>query len=191
VIRVLVVDDHPAVRAGLLSLLRSEPGIVPLAAVENAADALAESERSWPDLVLADYELPDGDGLRLCCDLKAQPSAPAVILYSAYIRPRLVPAALVAGADAMLDKGASPDQLFELVRGVARGTAEPPSAPSEVIERCIAEIDPEDIPMFGMALNGTPVAEIAAVTGDEVPVTRARLRDLVGRLGGHRNGVSA
>jgi DNA-binding NarL/FixJ family response regulator len=189
--RVLVVDDHPAVRAGLLSLLRSEPGIVPVAAVGTAAEALAESERSWPDAALVDYELPDGDGLQLCCDLKAQPSAPAVILYSAYVRPRLVPAALVAGADAMLDKGSSSEQLFDVLRSVARGERDLPSAPAEVIERCVAELDPEDIPLFGMALSGTPVAEIAAVVGEELPATRVRLRDLVARLGGHRDGVSA
>jgi DNA-binding NarL/FixJ family response regulator len=189
--RVLVVDDHPAVRAGLLSLLRSEPGIVPVAAVATAADALAESERSWPDAALVDYELPDADGLQLCCDLKAQPSAPAVVLYSAYVRPRLVPAALVAGVDAMLDKGLPSEELFEVLRSVARGEADPPTAPAEVIERCVAELDPEDIPLFGMALSGTPVVEIAAVVGDEIPETRARLRDLVARLGGRRDSVSA
>ena len=181
-IRVLVVDDHPAVRAGLLSLLRSEPGIVVVAAAASAADALACTERIRPDVVVLDYDLPDHDGLLLCCDLKALSEPPCVILYSAFARPRLAPAAAVAGADAMLDKGAAPEELFETVRRVARGAAAPLSAPPEVIERCVTALPPSDISLFGMAINGTPAAEIAAVAGDDVSATRVRLRSLVRRL---------
>jgi len=191
VIRVLVVDDHPAVRAGLFSLLRSEPGIVAVAAVGTAAEALAESGRSRPDVVLLDYDLPDRDGLLLCCDLKALPEPPRVLLYSAFARPRLAPAARVAGVDAMLDKGAAPDELFETLRKVARGGLEQLPAPPDVIGRCVGELPPDDIPLFGMAMNGTPTAEIAAVAGDDLPATRSRLRALVKRLGTPRRAAPA
>jgi DNA-binding NarL/FixJ family response regulator len=181
-IRVLVVDDHPAVRAGLVGLLRSEPGFVAVGAAANAADGLEQAERSGPNVVLLDYDLPDHDGLLLCCDLKALPSPPGVIVYSAFARPRLAPAAAVAGTDAMVDKGALTDELFETLRRVARGVAEPLSASPAAIERCLARLHPDDIPLFGMAINGTPTAEIAAVAGDDLATTRSRLRALVRRL---------
>lgn len=181
-IRVLVVDDHPAVRVGLASLLRSEPGIGPVAAVASADAALAEAARSAPDVALLDYDLPDRDGLLLCCDLKALEHPPRVVLYSAFARPRLAPAALVAGVDAMLDKGAPPEQLFETLRRVARGTGERLTAPPELLGRCIEELSPDDISLFGMAVNGTPAAEIAALAGTDVPSTHSRLRALVKRL---------
>jgi DNA-binding NarL/FixJ family response regulator len=56
-IRVLVVDDHPAVRAGLVGLLRSEPGLVVAGAAANAEDALEAAKRDGPDVVLLDYDL--------------------------------------------------------------------------------------------------------------------------------------
>jgi DNA-binding NarL/FixJ family response regulator len=189
-IRVLVVDDHPAVRAGLVSLLRSEPGFVAVGAAANAADGLAQAERSGPHVVLLDYDLPDHDGLLLCCDLKALPRPPRVIIYSAFARPRLVLAAAVAGTDAIVDKGALTDELFETLRRVARGMAEPLSASPAVIERCVARLHPDDIPLFGMAINGTPTDEIAAVAGDDLPTTRNRLRALVGRLQSTDEGAS-
>lgn len=62
-IGVLVVDDHPAVRAGLVALLRREPGIVPVAAAQGMQEALVQAERNGPDVALVDYALGDGDGL--------------------------------------------------------------------------------------------------------------------------------
>jgi DNA-binding NarL/FixJ family response regulator len=190
-IRVLVVDDHPAVRAGLVGLLRSEPGLVVAGAAANAEDALEAAKRAGPDVVLLDYDLGNQDGLLLCCDLKALDGSPRVMIYSAFARPRLAPAAALAGADAMLDKGSPPDVLFDAVRRVARATAEPLTAPREAVARCIAELPADDIPLFGMAVNGTPVAEIAQVVGDDVAAIRARLRALVVRLQGERRAPPA
>ena len=58
-IEVLLVDDHPAVRAGLVVLLRGEPGIVPVFAASGMRDALARAERSQPAVALVDYDLGD------------------------------------------------------------------------------------------------------------------------------------
>ena len=58
-IRVLIVDDHPSVRVGLYALLRSEPGFVPVGASATAEDAVAQVGARAPDVVLADYHLPD------------------------------------------------------------------------------------------------------------------------------------
>src|SRR5918999_948512 len=95
-IRVLVVDDHPAVRAGLVAMLRSEPGLVPVGAVGSA-----ELARDGTDVLLVDYDLPDSDGLTLCWDAKCREDPPAVLVYSAFARPRLTIAATLAGADPM------------------------------------------------------------------------------------------
>ena len=62
-IRVLVVDDHPAVLTGLLVALRCEPGIVPVAGVSSAEEAMNEARRGDVDVALLDYHLPDEDGL--------------------------------------------------------------------------------------------------------------------------------
>ena len=182
VIGVLVVDDHPAVRAGLAGLLRSEPGLSCLAAVGSAEAGIESARRTEPSVVLADYELPDSDGLTLCSELKALANAPAVIVYSAFARPRLLPAAAVAGANAMIDKGAPAEELFEAIRIVARGGSLLPTPPPEVMERSYALLDTDEIVLFGMAVNGAPLSEIAAVSGDNADDIRRQLRGLVERL---------
>jgi DNA-binding NarL/FixJ family response regulator len=181
-IRILVVDDHPAVRAGLASLLRSEPGLVPVGAVGSAEQALSRLAAGTTDVVLVDSNLPDSDGLALCWKAKSRDDPPAVLIYSAFARPRLMIAATLAGADAVLDKGAPPERLFELVRMVAGGGRALPRVPPELIRRCVAELDPDDIPLFGMAFNRIPAAEIAAIAGYEIETTRARLRALIERV---------
>jgi DNA-binding NarL/FixJ family response regulator len=181
-IRVLVVDDHPAVRAGVVSLLRSEPGLVPVGAVGSAELALRRLARGATDVLLVDYDLPDSDGLALCWDAKTREDPPAVLIYSAFARPRLMIAATLAGADGVLDKGAPPEQLFELLRVVARGGRAIPRVAPELLKRCVAELDQDDIPLFGMAFNRIPVAEIAAVVSLDIEATRARLRALMERL---------
>lgn len=183
-IGVLVVDDHPAVRAGLAGLLRSEPGLVCLATAESAATGIDAARRLGPAVVLADYDLPDGDGLTLCSDLKALERPPGVIVYTAFARPRLLAAAAIARADAMVDKGAPPEDLFESIRTVARGTARLPTPPPEVMERSYALLDPEEIPLFGMAVNGAPPEEIAAVAGTDPDDARRHVRELLTRLRG-------
>jgi DNA-binding NarL/FixJ family response regulator len=181
-IRCLVVDDHPAVRAGLVALLRSEPGFVLVGSAGTAAEAMREVERGAPDLALIDYNLPDQDGLALCCDLKALPEPPRVVLYSAFAGPRLSLAAIIAGAEAVLPKGAPVDEMFMLLRAVGRGALTAPNAPPAVVERSVERLEPDEIPVFGMAMARTPLTEIAAVTGDDLDSVRSRIRTLAQRL---------
>lgn len=182
-IRTLIVDDHAAVRAGLMSILRREPGLVPLGAVGSAEEALRDARRLEPQVALIDYQLPDGDGLTLCRDLKQLPNPPRVVVYSAFARPALAVAAKLAGAEGMLDKGVEVDDLFDTVRAVGRGeTALPPLAP-EMISRCTARLAADDVSIFGMVMSGTSIEDIASVIGigeQEVEDRlRAMLRDLL------------
>jgi DNA-binding NarL/FixJ family response regulator len=103
VTRILFVDDHPAVRAGLASVLRGEPGMVVVGAAGRPAEAVTKVTLTSPDVVLVDYQLPDYDGLVLCQQLKSLPEPPAVLVYSAYADGSLAIAAMVAGAEGVLN----------------------------------------------------------------------------------------
>lgn len=178
-IRTLIVDDHAAVRAGLMSILRREPGLVPLGAVVNAAEAIREVRRLEPQVALIDYHLPDGDGLTLCRDLKALPVPPRVVVYSAFARPALAVAAKLAGAEGMLDKGIEVDDLFDAVRAVGRGeTVLPPLAP-EMIARCTARLAPDDVSIFGMVMSGTASDDIASVMAIDEQQLEDRMRAML------------
>ena len=121
-IRVVVIDDHPALRAGLHTVLDAEPGIV----FAGESDGDEESvwpllNRTTPDLALLDYHLPHGDGLQLCYRIKQRVPAPKVIVFSAYAGPALALPATLAKADGILDKGVPARDLFEAIRLVNRG----------------------------------------------------------------------
>jgi DNA-binding NarL/FixJ family response regulator len=160
-IRLLIVDDHPAMRAGLTAVLRAEPGIVPLGAASSEDDLPAMLERTHPDVVLLDYHLPGADGLKLCRRLKRADPAPGVLLYSAYADSAMVVPAILAGADGLLNKSAPAPELFDALRAVARGDRVLPPVPRALLEAAGGRVDPEDLPILAMMIDGTPAAEVA------------------------------
>jgi DNA-binding NarL/FixJ family response regulator len=180
-IRVLVVDDHPAVRAGLVAVLRSEPGLVPVGAAADQDGALGEARRTRPDVALVDYHLRDGDGLLLCRDLKSLPAPPRVLIYSAFADAGLGLPATIAGADGLVDKGTPTEELFERVRTVARGgTALQVSA--EARTAGAARLETRDLPILGMLMERTPRAEIAKVLRLDERELDSRVEAMLTRL---------
>jgi DNA-binding NarL/FixJ family response regulator len=180
-IRVLIVDDHPAVRAGLVAVMRTEPGLVPVAAAAGPDGALAEARRSHPDVALVDYDLRDGDGLLLCRELKSLPAPPRVLIYSAFADRGLGLPATIAGADGLVDKGARTEELFERVRAVARGgTVLPVTA--EAMTAAAARLETADLPILGMLMERTPRAEIAKVLRLDERELDGRVESMLRRL---------
>jgi DNA-binding NarL/FixJ family response regulator len=120
VIRVLIVDDHPVLRAGLEAILRTEPGLVPVGAAEDGPGLWTLLRRMEPDVVVLDRHLGPEDGLQLCAAVRADPEAPAVVMYTVDPSEALREEALAAGAAAIVDKAASPSVLFDALRVAGR-----------------------------------------------------------------------
>jgi DNA-binding NarL/FixJ family response regulator len=158
---VLVVDDHPAVRAGVRAVLEDEPGIGAVAAVATAGDALAHAERHAPAVAVVDYHLPDRDGLALTRQLKALRPAPGVVIFSAYADAALTVAATVAGADGLANKGGRGDELCEAVRAVAAGREAMPPIPPAVMQTMARRLEADDLSIFGMLMHRVAPGEIA------------------------------
>lgn len=177
--RVLIVDDHPSVRTGLHGLLRSEPGIVPVGASATSEDALAQAKQWDPDVVLADYHLPDSNGLVLAWELKQLASPPRVVIYSAFADPQLSLAAALSGADAVLDKSSPVELIFETLRAVAAGKTRIGPIPPHVMRAGASLIDPQDQSILGLAVAGEPAAEIAVVLGMDVQIVTRRMKSMV------------
>ncbi|HEY6888953.1 MAG TPA: response regulator transcription factor [Solirubrobacter sp.] len=182
-IRVVVIDDHPALRAGLHAVLDAEPGIV------FAGESDGDEERVWPllnhtepDLALLDYHLPKSDGLQLCYRIKQRVPAPKVIVFSAYAGPALALPAALAKADGLLDKGVPARDLFEAIRLVNRGERllEPPSR--AVLADAETRLEDGDMPLLAMLLDETPEHEIAAVLGRERREVQHAVQHILSRL---------
>jgi DNA-binding NarL/FixJ family response regulator len=181
-IRVAIVDDHHALRLGLETAIRSEPGLVPAGVAATAAELAPLLYRSRPDVVLLDYNLPDVDGLTVCREIKAQVPAPGVILYSAFADASMTVPAIVAGADGIVDKGVPARDLFEAIREVARGGDALPPISSELLDAASLRLDEEDLPILGMLVDRTPMQDIAETLRLDPPVLRRRVGRMLGRL---------
>jgi DNA-binding NarL/FixJ family response regulator len=163
VIRVLCVDDHPAVRAGVEAILRTESGLLPVGAVSDEFELWSALKRTRPHLVLLDFHLEGRNGLVLCREIKAALPPPRVVIYSAFTDAALALPAHLAGADAVIDKSAPPRELFEVVRRVVRGERVLPPVSPSMLSRAGDRLAPDDLSLMGRLLEHTPATEMAAV----------------------------
>ncbi len=181
-IRILIVDDHPAMRTGLSAVLRAEPGLVPLDAASCVADLWPTMNRTKPDVVVLDYHLPGDDGLVLCRRIKRQLPPPAVLLYSAYADASLMIPARLAGADGLINKSAPANELYDAIRRVARGEQVLPPISRELLDAAARDLTPDELPILGMTLENTPVSEMAAALGVNAEDVMHRIDRMIKRL---------
>ncbi|MDA0181972.1 response regulator transcription factor [Solirubrobacter phytolaccae] len=133
-IRVLLVDDHPALRAGLESMLSVADGLEVVASAAGGREGVTLAASSRPDVVLMDLEMPDLDGAAATrAILAADDGVRVVVLTSFGDRPRILEA-LDAGATGYLLKDAEPEEVVRAVRAAANGDAPlDPRAAREVL----------------------------------------------------------
>jgi two-component system response regulator DevR len=181
-LRVALLDDHPAVLAGLQRLLESTADLEAVSVTDNATQLLRELESVRPDVVVLDYDIARGDGLTLCQTLKARVRPPAVVIYSAYAGPGLAISARLAGANALVDKRAPANELIETIRRVAAGASVTPEVSNDAQQAAMARLAPDDVPVASMLLAGTSHQGIAeTLASDRRDVVR-RVRRIVGQL---------
>jgi two-component system response regulator NreC len=120
-IRVLIVDDHALLRAGLRSRLEREPGIAVVGEADTAERAAILTRKLQPDLILLDLLLPRKGGYDVIADLRAVAPEAKILVVSSQASPSSVRRALSAGAAGYLPKRASDRELLIAIRAVADG----------------------------------------------------------------------
>jgi len=179
-LRVALLDDHPAVLAGLRRLIDSQPDLTVAAVASSAAELARELDGLRPDVLIID--LARDDGLAHCRRIKSRPHPPAVIVYSAYAGPALTLAARVAKADGVVDKAAPVPSLLAAVRRVANGEEVMAPMPRDAFQAAVARLDDDDLPVFAMLLDREPLDSIAqALRTDQADISR-RAQRIAGRL---------
>jgi DNA-binding NarL/FixJ family response regulator len=181
VTRIAIVDPQPAVRAGLMALLRSEPGLVPVGSAGTAEEAVELVARTAPDIVLLEPYLGVDDGLQLCRRLTAD-DGPRVVAYTELSDPSLEVALRVACADGIVDKQSAPEDLFEALRVVARGrTSLPPLTPGQ-LRAAAARVESDDFALLAMLLDRTPAADVRDTLKLDPRRFTRRVERMLGRL---------
>jgi DNA-binding NarL/FixJ family response regulator len=148
VIRVVIVDDHGLVRAGLEELLSAAEDIEVVATAANGEEAVAAVERERPDVVLMDLSMPALDGVEATrLAISAQPDVRVVALTSFAESDRVL-RALDAGAVGYLLKASDPQELQSGIRAAARGESplDPKAARAVLAARRKTRTEPEFSP---------------------------------------------
>jgi DNA-binding NarL/FixJ family response regulator len=122
-IRLLVVDDHPLLRAGLRTISEIAKDIRIVGEARNGGETLAETERAAPHIVLLDIRLPGESGIEICRKLKAAHPSVRVIFLTSYSEEALILSAMEAGADGYLLKENDTHRLVDAIREVMQGEA--------------------------------------------------------------------
>jgi DNA-binding NarL/FixJ family response regulator len=120
-IRLLLVDDHPVVRAGLNSMLRKQAGLRIVGAVHGGREALAFLANEPADVMLLDLRMPNMDGIDTLRALHKLPSPPRVVILSNFEYEEEIYRAVEAGAMAYLLKDTSRDEIIAAVKAVHAG----------------------------------------------------------------------
>ncbi|WP_295119756.1 response regulator transcription factor [uncultured Leifsonia sp.] len=166
-IRILIADDHPVVRAGIRALLDGEPDLEVVGEAAGADEAVALASASGPDLVLMDLQFADGPrGVEATRRIRALPSAPHVLVLTNYDTDTDILSAIEAGASGYLLKDAPPDELVAAVRAAAAGeSALAPVIASRLMERMRSPqvtLSVRELEVLELVAEGASNAEIGA-----------------------------
>jgi len=181
-LRVAILDDHPAVLAGLRRLIEAEHDMAVVAAAAKPAELAKQIDGIRVDVLVLDYDLADADGLAYCQRVKSRPRPPRVVIYSADAAPALTLAARAAQADGVIGKAEPIPLLLSSIRRVVQGEVVMPPLRHEAYEALIARIDDEDLPILAMLLDGESLDAIAATLSVDRTDVGWRAQRMVGRL---------
>jgi DNA-binding NarL/FixJ family response regulator len=120
-IRILVVDDHPIVRDGLVAILTTQPDFEVVGEAPNGTEAVERARLLHPDLMLVDLEMPGIDGVEVIRRLREAMPEIRVIVFTAFDTDERILSAVRAGAQGYLLKGVPRDDLFRAIRVVHEG----------------------------------------------------------------------
>jgi DNA-binding NarL/FixJ family response regulator len=119
--RILVVDDHPIIRMGLVGLIEQEPGLEICGETEHAAQAIQIIANSRPDLVIIDISLKDIDGIELIKQIRSRCGPVKMLVSSMHEESLYAERALRAGAQGYITKDEPPEKLIDAIHKILAG----------------------------------------------------------------------
>ena len=168
-IRVLVADDHPIVRQGLVGVLSDEDDLEVVGEAGSGREAVAAAARLRPDVVLLDLEMDDVDGVEAIPQLRSVHPSVEVLVFTAYDTDERVLGAIRAGARGYLLKGASSDEIARAIRSIATGGSylEPRVAGKLLAEvnaprRASSTLSEREREVLRLVADGLPTKQIAS-----------------------------
>ena len=191
-IRLLIADDHPVVRAGLAGLLSDEPGFDVVAEASDGDEAVRLANATQPDVVLMDLRMPGVDGVAATARIvggEAGSPPPRVLILTTYESDDQILAAIEAGASGYLLKAAPQAEIVAGIRSVAAGqSALSPQVAVRLVER-MRRPEPEtvltarELDVLRLVATGHSNKQIAAKLGIGESTVKTHLLKVFDKLG--------
>ena len=158
--RVLIVDDHPLFRRGLVQLLRTIPAFVLVGEAASGAEGLALARELRPDLILLDLNMRDVSGLDVLRGLRAARVEARVVMVTVSDSGEDVVAALRGGVDGYLLKDMEPEAMLEALKAVAAGRIVIPEQLNHLLAAALrSESRPQSVGAAGLTEQETRILE--------------------------------
>jgi len=184
IIRVLVVDDHPAFRFGLVGMLEGLPDMVVAAEAADGIEAVETYRRERPDIVLMDLRLPRLSGVEAIQKIRADFPELKVIVVTTYDTDEDIYRAILAGAKSYLLKDTSRDELLKTIRSVMNGQdVLPSSVEQSLFARMSREgVTPRELLVLQLLVKGRSNKEIATHLEVAEVTVKFHLKSLFAKL---------
>lgn len=183
-IRVVIADDHPMMRAGIRSFLDAEADLDVVAEAVSGEQAIAFTRQYQPDVLLLDMEMPDTPGVKVAQAVSDDPDIKTRILaLSAYNRSSYVEGLLRTGAAGYITKDKPPTMIVEAVRAVAGGEGRWFVTPFSADET--GQLTDREREVLQLMAQGTPNEQIAEDLHIAVNTVRNHVNNIYDKLGVH------
>ena len=187
-IRIVVVDDHPVVREGLVAMLSTVEDFEVAAEAADGVAAVTSTLRLRPDLVLMDIELPPTDGIEAVQEIVKRLPDARILIFSAFDSDDRIYRAVQAGAQGYVLKGVPRDELFRAIRAVAGGGSHLQSeVAAKLLNRLNAEgsapLTQRQLQVVRLLADGATNKEIARAVGVGERTVKYHIAGIFERLG--------
>lgn len=188
-IHILIVDDHPIVRAGLIAVLETQPDFAIVGDAANGAEAVTQAAALQPDVILLDLELPSLDGVAALRAIRADNPAARVIIFTAFDTDERILGAVRAGAQGYLLKGAPREELFQAIRAVhAGGSLLQPVVAARLLRQVSGSAIPNalterELEVLHLLVRGRQNKEIAVALSISQRTVKFHVSSILAKLG--------